>query len=171
MTRYQVVGECAHVVIPDHTGVKAMTLLYKGAYVPEGVDPERLQHLVDAGLVAEEPEVPVAPNAAAVQDGRVGIPPVGDAAKAGAPDGDGLHPVVTEEQRQAQRAKTDDDAEAERKQAEAQAKLKRNDDGTYVAPHANAGEDVWVEYAVTQGLDRGEATAAGKDELKKLFAK
>ncbi len=48
--------------------------------------------------------------------------------------------------------------------------MKQNADGTYVAPHANAGEDVWVEYAVAQGTDRGEAEKAGRDELKRLFA-
>lgn len=56
--------------------------------------------------------------------------------------------------------------EAETRRAEARAKLPA--DGS--APHANAGEPVWVEYAVKEGVDRAEAEKAGKDELRKLFA-
>lgn len=59
------------------------------------------------------------------------------------------------------------DPGAEAKQAEARSKLPV--DGS--APHANAGEDVWIEYAVKQGLDRTEAAKAGKAELKKVLAK
>ncbi len=58
------------------------------------------------------------------------------------------------------------DVEVERKRAEAKAKLPV--DGS--APDGRASEAVWVEYAVTQGLDRSEAEKAGKDELRKLLA-
>lgn len=43
----------------------------------------------------------------------------------------------------------------------AQAKLPT--DGS--APHANAGKDVWVEYAVAKGMDRTEADKADKADL------
>ena len=55
--------------------------------------------------------------------------------------------------------------ELETKRAEARAKLPA--DGS--PPKATHGEDVWIEYAVKQGIDRGEAEKAGKDELRKLL--
>lgn len=61
--RYQVVGECAHVVVTDVSGVSSMTLLYKGAPIPDDIDPARLTHLLDAGLVVEVAGEPIAPNA------------------------------------------------------------------------------------------------------------
>lgn len=33
------------------------------------------------------------------------------------------------------------------------------------APHANAGKDVWVEYAAVKGMDRAEADKADKADL------
>lgn len=53
---------------------------------------------------------------------------------------------------------------SEERQA-AQAKLPA--DGS--APHPNAAEATWVEYAVVKGYDYEAATAAGKAELVKLF--
>lgn len=37
------------------------------------------------------------------------------------------------------------------------------------APHANASEAVWVEYAVSRGHSFDAARTAGKDEIRKLF--
>ncbi len=145
MTKYQVVGECAHIVATDHSGVSATVLLYKGAPVPDGVDPDRLKHLLSVGLIAEVGDVPVAPNASVDQDPAVGIPPLNDDRE--------LKP----------------DGPDEAKRAEARAKLKRDADGKYQMPHANAGEDVWVAYAVTQGTDLAEAEKAGKQALVELF--
>ncbi len=144
--RYQVVGECAHVVVTDPSGVSAMNLLYKGAFLPDGVDEVRLKHLLDSRLVAKVGEVALAPNAAVAQDGNVGIPPMApeapDEGNAGAGDG------LTDEQRAA--------------------KAKLPADGS--APDGRASEAVWVEYAVSKGLDRGEATKAGREELRKALA-
>lgn len=155
--QYQVVGECAHVVVADVSGVSAMTLLYKGAPVPDGVDEKRLKHLIDSGLVAKVEGVPLAPNAAVQQDPTVGVPTsqpgAGDKTDSGS--GDGLHPTLTDEQR-----------EAQAKQADAKAKLPA--DGS--APHHNASDAVWVEYAVVRGMDRDEATKAGKEEIRKTLA-
>lgn len=140
MPRYQVVGECAHVVVTDLSGVSSMTLLYKGAFLPEGVDPDRLKHLLASRLVAEVVDEPIAPNAAIDQDPQVGIPPLVD------PDVD---PTV------------------ETKRAAARLKLAEAG-GT---PDGRHGDDVWVEYAVAQGLDYDEARKAGKEELRKVLAK
>lgn len=52
------------------------------------------------------------------------------------------------------------------KRAEARAKLP--DDGS--APHPNAGEAVWVEYAVAKGYSYEAVKDVGKEEIKKLFA-
>ncbi len=146
--RYQVIGECAHVVVTDVSGVSAMNLLYKGAFLPDGVDEARLRHLLGSGLVAEAGEVPIAPNAAVDQDPTVGIPPVESGSPTGTGEGGDVVPELTAEQRAA--------------------KAKLPADGS--APHHNAGHDVWVEYAVTQGLDRGEASKVSKDELRKALA-
>ena len=48
------------------------------------------------------------------------------------------------------------------------AREKLNPDGS--APHANAAEAVWVEYAVSRGHSFDDAKAAGKEEIRKMFA-
>ena len=140
--KYQVVGECAHVVVPDISGRMTMVLLYKGAPVPEDVDPERLQHLLDSRLVVEvvEDTVPIAPNV-----------PVG-------PGSSVEHP--------ADRA-DDVDPEVAKRRTAAAAKL----DEIGGTPDGRHGDDVWVEYAVRQGFDYVEASKAGKDELRKVLTK
>ncbi len=157
--RYQVIGECAHVVIRDVSGVSAMTLLYKGAPIPDGVEEARLKHLVDSGLVAKVEDVPLAPNAAIEQDPKVGIPtskPEGDDSG----KGDGVHPTVTEEQRQAQR----ESAETEQKRADARAQLPT--DGS--APDGRKSDAVFVEYLVGRGYDRAEVEKASGGDLRRL---
>jgi len=149
--RYQVIGECAHVVVTDHSGVSAVNLLYKGAFLPNGVDTDRLQHLLTTGLVAEVGEgEEIAPNASVVQDPTVGIPP--------------QQPTGPSDD-----SKTDDStgrtAELTAEQQAARAKLPA--DGS--APHHNAGADVWIEYAVAQGLSREEASKVTKEELRKAL--
>lgn len=59
------------------------------------------------------------------------------------------------------------DAETERRRAEARAKLPA--DGS--APDGRAAEEVWVEFAVLQGLDRTEAEKAGKAELRRALGR
>jgi hypothetical protein len=51
----------------------------------------------------------------------------------------------------------------------AKAREKLPADGS--APHRNAAEAVWVEYAVSRGHSFEDARAAGKDELVKLLGK
>ncbi len=163
--RYQVVGECAHVNTVGLGGVQAVQLIYKGAPVPEGIDPERLKHLLRQGLVAKVDGEPIAPNAAIEQDPNTGDPlrpTQGEAA-----GGDGTHPTVSDDERQAQRKAAEDNDAAEQKRAAARAKLPA--DGS--APHHNAAPEVWVEYAVKQGLDRAEAEKASKEDLRKALQK
>ncbi len=137
--RYQVVGECAHAVVTDVSGVSAMQLLYKGAFLPDNVDPDRLKHLLETGLAVEveDEDDAIAPNAAVAQDGNVGIPSLNQAG------------IV------------DEDPEVAAKRAEAKAKLPA--DGS--APDGRASKDTWVEYAVAQGMDREEAEKADKSDL------
>jgi hypothetical protein len=121
-----------------------LKLLYKGAFVPDGQDPKRLKHLIDSGLVKEvgkDADAGLAPNAAVVPD---------EFATTG-----GAKAEVESGQ-----------AEIDRKQAEAKAKLPA--DGS--APDGRAGHEVWVEYAVVRGMDRDEATKAGKDEIRKALS-
>lgn len=155
--RYQVVGECAHVVVTDVSGVSAMNLLYKGAFLPDGVDEKRLKHLLDSRLVAEVKDGgEIAPNAAVAQDPTVGIPTVGPAdAGAGHADDPGEQPVTSAE-----------DQEADRRRAEARAQLPA--DGS--APDGRKPDAVFVEYLVGKGYDRGEVEKADRNQLKKLIA-
>lgn len=119
---------------------RAKTLLYKGA--PVSADAPELQHLLAAELVAQVGgDVGPGVNAAG-ELGPAEPPPVVT------PSGDVVDPEV------------------EVRRAEAKAKLPA--DGS--APDGRASAEVWIEYAVAQGLDRGEATKAGKDELRKALA-
>ncbi len=136
MAAYQVVAECAHV-----TTSGGLRLLYKGAFVPDDCDRDRLQHLVDAGLVKEvksADDTPLAPNAAIVPD------------EFAATSGGSAQPDTSE-----------DDETAKQREAAA-AKLPT--DGT--APDGRASKEVWVEYAVRSGMDRGEAEKASKEDLR-----
>ncbi len=152
--KYQIVGECAHVVVTDHTGVSAVNLLYKGAFLPDNVDKDRLQHLLDTGLVAKVSEQDaIAPNAAVEQDPNVGIPPQQPAESKSDDDGKGED-------------KGSGKAELTAEQKAAQAKLPA--DGS--APDGRASAEVWVEYAVAQGLSREEAAKVSKDELRRALA-
>lgn len=152
--RYQVVGECAHAVVTDHTGVSATTLLYKGAFLPDGIDEKRLKHLLDTGLVAKVDGEPIAPNAAVDQDPQVGIPPLAQPAKSeDDEDGKGGESGATPEPTAEQKA----------------AKAKLPADGS--APDGRAAHEVWVEYAVARGLDRTEAQKASREELRKALGK
>ncbi len=115
--RYQVVGECAHVNVVGLGGVHSVQLIYKGAFVPEGVDPDRLKHLLRAGLVAPVEGEPLAPNAAIDQDPNTGAALT--APQGAAVDGDGTHPTLSDEQREAQRRATEDASGVEQRRAAA----------------------------------------------------
>lgn len=132
MTRYKVVGQCAHVKTMTESG-RMTRLLYKGNLVPADAPPEQIRHLLSVGLIR-----PVA--------GVSAPEPVASVGAAGDPAGAG-EPELSEERK------------------DARGKLKP--DGS--APHANAAEAVWVEYAVAKGYDYDAAKAAGKAELIKLL--
>ncbi len=152
--RYQVVGECAHVVVTDVSGVSAVNLLYKGAYLPDGVDEKRLQHLIDSKLVAEEGEVPVAPNASVPRDASVGIPPVesGDTGEPTGGEDGGDSPAGGAELTADQQA----------------AKAQLPADGS--VPDGRKSDAVFVEYLVGRGYDRGEVSKAAGKDLRRLAA-
>lgn len=135
VTNYKVVGECAHVKVDG-----GLRLAYKGAPVPDGQDPKRLEHLLSTGLIAKVDDADLAPNAAVVAD---------EFATTGG-----------------QRVKPEVDSEQEQKRAAAKAKLPT--DGS--APDGRASHEVWVEYAVSKGLSREESEKASKDDLKAALA-
>ncbi len=162
--RYQVIGECAHVNVVGIGGVHSVQLIYKGAFVPEGIDPERLKHLIRSELVAKVDGEPIAPNAAIDQDPNTGASL--SAAKGETVGGDGTHPTLSDEQREAQRKAAEDNTAVEQKRAAARSKLPA--DGS--APDGRASHEVWVEYAVSKGLDRSEAEKASKEDLKQALA-
>ena len=134
VTNYKVVGEAAHVKVDG-----GLRLAYKGAPVPDGQDPERLEHLLSTGLIAEVEDADLAPNAAVVAD---------EFATTGG-----------------QRVTPEVDGEQEQKRAAARAKLPA--DGS--APDGRASTEVWVEYAVSRGLDRTEAEKASREDLKRAL--
>lgn len=177
---YQVVAECAHVPVVDHSGVLATHLLYKGAFLPDGVDPKRLKFLIDGGFVAEAGESPIGPNASVEQDPARGLDSVtvddlrGEPAEVPASSGSDVSGQVADAVRSesgvdkaAESPRNASDAgEAEARRAEAQAKLAEIG-GT---PDGRSSDTVMVEFLVGKGYDRGEVEKAGRAELKSLVA-
>ena len=172
--RYQVIAECAHVTTST-TGVRSQVLLYKGAFLPEDVEADRLKFLLDGGFVAEEGKLAVAPNAAVEQDPRRGVDSVTPDVLRGEKPAEDERPssdvagqvadVVSEEGRIDKAATAPgEDSEVAQKRAAARAKLPT--DGSL--PKASHGQDVWVEYLVGQGYDYAETSKQDKDELVKL---
>ncbi|MEU7978241.1 hypothetical protein AB0B63_06885 [Micromonospora sp. NPDC049081] len=167
---YQVIAECAHVVTST-TGVRSQVLLYKGAFLPDDVEPERLKFLLDGGFVAAEGDTPVAPNAAVEQDPRRGVDSVtADGLRGDKPDTDSgsasdvsatVAEVAVAEGR-IDKA-TDSDGVAE-KRAAARAKLPA--DGSM--PKSSHGQDVWVEYLVAQGSNYDDLAGQDKQALIEL---
>lgn len=176
--RYQVIAECAHVPVTDHSGVTATHLLYKGAFVPEGIAPERLKFLVDGGFVAETGTEPIAPNAAVPQDATVGLDGITAATLAGEPPADsGLSGSdVSGTVADAVRAESgvDKAAEAPREASDtAEAEARRADARTKLAemggvPNGRSSDAVLVEFLVGKGYQRGEVEKADRAELKSL---
>ena len=180
--RYQVIAECAHVVTST-TGVRSQVLLYKGAFLPEDVEPQRLKFLLDGGFVAEEGEGAVAPNAAVVQDPRRGADSVTEDVLRGEKPAEGDGPssdvsergadVVSDEGRIDKAADPDgvqaaqDKAAAEvaARRAAAQEKLAALDGA---APDGRASKDVLVEYLVAQGGSYEDLAKADPADLKKM---
>lgn len=172
--RYQVIAECAHVVTVT-TGVRSQVLLYKGAFLPDDVDQDRLDFLLGGKFIAEEGAVPVAPNAAVVQDPRLGVDSVTPDVLRGETPAEVEHPSSDAAEQVAEVAVTEgridkaatppgEDPEVAQKRAAARAKLPA--DGS--APKASNGQDVWVEYHVAQGGDYADLAKQDRDELIKL---
>ncbi|MET8278270.1 hypothetical protein [Micromonospora sp. NPDC005174] len=162
--RYQVVAECAHVTTST-TGVRSQVLLYKGAFLPDDVEPERLTFLLDGGFVAEEGDTPVAPNAAVEQDPRSGADSVTPDVLRGEKPAEDERPSSDVSEQVAAVAIDEGsidkaavapgvDPEVEQKRAAARAKLPA--DGS--APKSSHGIDVWVEYLVGQGYDYAQVS-------------
>ncbi len=179
MGGYQVVAECAHVPVTDHSGVTATHLLYKGAFLPEGVDPKRLKFLVDGGFVAEAGDTPIAPNASVEQDPARGLDSVTtDGLRGEKPDeprrdpaleaGANVTETVVEEGRIDKASEpprqASDDVEAEAKRADARAKLDAADGKV----DGRSSDAVMVEFLVGHGYDRAEVEKADRTELKSL---
>lgn len=164
MTRYQVVGECAHVTVPTTTG-PMVTLLLRGALLPDEVTADRVKHLLSVNLIAPvdggEPIIPVSGSDLNAPDGKD--------ADSGAPDGAPSEGEAA--QAPTQQPETDDEnAAAEQRRAAARSKLP--EDGS--PPKGNASKAEWVEYAVLKGYDRVEVEKAdrdGPDGIKALFQK
>jgi hypothetical protein len=147
--RYQVVSQ-AVLVTTDTISGPMLTTVYRGGVVVGDPDTDqRLRHNVESGYLAEIPS-----------DATGGVDAVGDAVATGK-DGtpvDGGKP--------ADQAGKAFDAEAQTRREDAAAKLPA--DGS--APDGRASEAVWVEYAVSKGVNRADAEKAGKDELRRMLA-
>lgn len=149
--QYQITADCAYITVQTATGTMT-SLGFRGA--PVSPDDPKLQHLLDSKMVAE-----VGGNASVGLNAEGGVGPA-ETPAIGPTNVVSAVPLTDEQAKEAA-----DKAAAEAKQAAVKAKLPS--DGS--APHANAPEAVWVEYAVVRGMDRGEAAKAGKEEIRKAL--
>lgn len=147
---YQVTAEAVFATVDTVVG-KTRIIVYKGGLL--AADAPEIEHLVASNMVQRVTVGDAAVSTGLNADGGLG--------EATPPEEPPAPPIHTPADMAAV------DAETERRRAEARAKLPV--DGS--APDGRAGEEVWVEYAVTQGLDRDEATKAGKAELRKALGK
>ncbi|MER7280406.1 hypothetical protein ABT369_38815 [Dactylosporangium sp. NPDC000244] len=148
---YQVTAECVYATVDSQYGMTRQLLL-KGAVIPG--DAKEIEHLVAQGLIAK------------IGDGdETGINALGGVGAAESVEGAAGSVVSPDPAAGPMGGSPSVTDEAETAREAARAKLPA--DGS--APHPNAGRDVWVEYAVKQGIDRAEAQKATKDDLKALF--
>lgn len=155
--RYQIVAECAHATVDSPYG-RVVTLLYKGALIPEGAP--QLHHLLDIGSVVKvDGDETGGVDAAGVPAGAYG---------AEVPPGVTTTPVVKSEEQNRAEVEAADKAKADDELAEkrAAAKAKLPEDGS--APDGRAGADVFVEYLAARGYDYDELVKQDKAELAKL---
>lgn len=144
--RYQVLTAC--VVVPAITsdGEQIHTVYQSGVFEANPAH-YRIVHNVESGYILE-----LGAKAVPGVDGA-GVPVVDDKRADGTDTGAPVElndpGVVNEEQ-----------------QARSSAAAKLPEDGS--APDGRAGKDVWVEYLVRKGYDRGEAEKQDKAELMKL---
>lgn len=175
--QYQVIAECCHVMVTDHTGVVATHLLYKGAFIPDGVPADKLKSLIDRGFVAKAGDTPIAPNASVEQDPTRGLESVTEDVLRGEkpqePAGNGsdvssrVAEAVAEEGRIDKATEpprqASDDSEVEAKRAAAKAKLAEVGE-----PDGRSSQAVWVEYLVARGGSYADLKDVTKADLQKL---
>ncbi len=142
---YQVTAEAVLATVDTATG-KVKALLYKGAML-SGDAPE-LKHLLDSNMVAK-----VGADVSTGLNAEGGLGPA-------------ERPTVGPDSVVAAAPLTPEQEETNRRQADAKSQLPA--DGS--APDGRASDAVWVEYAVARGMDRDEATKAGKAEIRKALA-
>lgn len=177
--KYQVIAECAHVPVTDHSGVTATHLLYKGAFVPDNVNPERLKFLIDGGFVEEAGKTPIAPNASVEQDPARGLESVtSDVLRGGKADEPSRDPALEAADRAAEAMRSEsgtdkaaespraasDGTEAEARRADARTKLAESGG----VPTGRSSDAVMVEYLVSKGYERAEVEKADRAQLKGL---
>jgi hypothetical protein len=140
---YRVTGAFVQVTSAGPTGEQKIAL-YQGAILPGDVPADEVRHHLSVNMIEEvgADEGPTGGPLEAVLPPSLVQP---------APAVPGVAAVA------------DDDPER------AKAREKLPADGS--APHRNASEAVWVEYAVKRGHSLADARAAGKEELVKLLAK
>jgi hypothetical protein len=141
---YRVTGAFVQVTSAGPTGEQKIAL-YQGAILPGDVPEAEVRHHLSVNMIEE------------VGEGE-------------GPTGGPLEAVLPPSLVQPAPAVPGVTAEAGAEDPErAKAREKLPADGS--APHRNAGEAVWVEYAVAQGYSFEAARDAGKEELVKLLTK
>jgi hypothetical protein len=149
--RYQVVAACALVPVVDISGTHLETL-HRGATFEADPEHYRIKHNAESGYIVE-----LGRDETAGVD-ATGVPLVNEERRDGSEPGSpvDVNPVVAPPVGDEEKS-----ADADKRRAEAKAKLPA--DGS--APDGRASKDVWVEYAVSKGMDRDEAEKADKADL------
>lgn len=174
MTRYVVAAPYVTLKHKDRTGTDILTGFYAGAPVPEDVDPESLQRLLDKGMVIDAGD-PVAGIVAV----PAGTPLPGEPPNVAVPE----VPVTSLDQRmenarqslnpKGRRPGQDDQRSLAEKAAadKAAADKAAADKATPEPPATNAPKADWVDYAVAQGEDRAKAEGMSKEQLTGKYGK
>lgn len=160
MTSYQIVGDCAHVTTMT-AGGRARVLLYKPAMVPGDVPAAEIKHLLSVGLIEEVGKVAEQPRSDEPEP-----------ATAKVVDPDQPAHVVSEVVTGGGDPVDGEDADGDSGSDGADGDTNDGDDAVGAEPPAdgsappqNASKAAWVEYAVSQGMDRDEANKASKKDL------
>jgi hypothetical protein len=159
MTTYQVSGHMATVRTMTSSGFMWITL-YRGSILPPDADPDRIKHLLDVNLIRKvEDGTAAGVDAAGAAIAHPPVDKVSEGVKT--PEGD-EGAAQTEEPELPPPA---DETEREARREAARAKLPT--DGS--APDGRASQQVWAEYAVRNGYDRGMVETTTKADLVALF--
>lgn len=154
---YRVTGAFVQVTSAGPTGTQKIAL-YQGAILPGDVPAEEIRHHLSVGMIEQvgDDEGPVGePLLAPPPPGTV---PTGFPAGTAGDPANGTPPAAV----------TGGDSVAYDDPERVKAREKLPPDGS--APHPNAGEAVWVEYAVAKGYSFEAVRDAGKDQIRGLFA-